>query len=247
MIFSVKKLSYAEIKIAEQEDDKACHDGSMLFILYKYRYTLNTSAPRPRNLSHSHEDEEYNFLKYEGVFEKPEILYSKDDFIMPHGGYYAVLKECIAKKIPWEVLLNAEPYLSRLKEADNTKEDHEDVASTIIRRVCEDFPDYFNREDLQAGFTWEELKNINDIPTEPMELFKIGEADLIKNHPDHYEEYKKHCEHKQQEWDRLYKSRLEAKQQALEAIYLAAEKFFLENDELPPKPQKGAGEAWQKG
>ena len=234
MKFSEKPLSPEEIKIAEQEDEAACRDGRLCFLELKYEYTVHASYPSHFGAYHCYVE---NIDGPCGGYEDYTPARPVKNFIMPHGGYYAVMKECIARKVPWEELLNAEPYLTWLREKQaEESQDHYKYVPAF--EIYENFSDYFNREKLQAGFTWEELRNNNDIPTEPMELFKIGKANLLKNYPDHYEEYKQHCEHKQQEWDRLYKPRLKAKQKARDAIYHAAMKFFLENDELPWRPDR---------
>ncbi len=242
MKFSEKPLTQEEIKIAEQEDEAACRDGRLRFLELKYKYTVHASYP-----SHSGA---YHCLGKD--VDGPCGGYNKDytparpekDFIMPHGGYYAVMKECIARKVPWEELLNAEPYLTWLREKQaEESQDHYKYVPAF--EVYESFPDYFNREELQAGFTWEQLME-TDLPPfepvemylEPMKLFKKREADLLKKPPEQYEKIKKYYEERQKVWEEQYLPRLEALEAARDAIIRAAMKFFLENDELPPKPAK---------
>ncbi len=248
MKFSEKPLTQEEIKIAEQEDEAACRDGRLRFLELKYKYTVHASYP-----SHSGA---YHCLMKEvdgpcGGYKEYTPARPVKNFIMPHGGYYAVMKECIARKIPWEELLNAEPYLTwlRKKQAEKSQDHYKYVPAF---EIYENFPEYFNRKELQAGFTWEELRE-NDHPfepkeiyLEPMKLFKKNEKDLLKKHPEHYDEVKQHFEKMQKDWVEQCLPRLKAWHAARGNICEAATKFFLENDELPPKPQKGAGEAWQK-
>nr|MCR5662010.1 hypothetical protein [bacterium] len=167
MKFSEKPLSPEEIKIAEQEDEAACRDGRLRFLELKYEYTVHASYP-----SHY-----YDYHVIELNIDGPCGGYNKDytparpekDFIMPHGGYYAVMKECIARKVPWEELLNAEPYLTWLREKQaEESQDHYKYVPAF--EIYENFSDYFNREELQAGFTCEELRNVSF--QSPMDYYK---------------------------------------------------------------------------
>ncbi len=247
MKFSEKPLTPEEIKTAEQEDESARRNGRMRFLGFKYRYAIHAPCPGyedPKALVRP-----LGICRAPGEYTPPPPI---KNFIMPHGGYYAVMKECIARKIPWEELLNAEPYLTRLrKEQAEKSQDHYKYVPAFS--IYQSFPDYFNRKELQAGFTWKQLMETDLPPFEPVEmylepmvLFKKREADLLKEPPEHYEEIKKYYEERQKVWEKRYLPRLEALGAARAAICRAATKFFLENDELPAKPQKGAGEAWQR-
>lgn len=241
MKFSEKPLSPEKIKIAEQEDEAACRDGRLCFLELKYEYTVHASCP-----SHY-----YDYHVIELNIDGPCGGYNKDytparpekDFIMPHGGYYAVMKECIARKVPWEELLNAEPYLTWLREKQaEESQDHYKYVPAF--EIYENFSDYFNRGELQAGFTWEELREndplfeLKEMYLEPMKLFKKNETDLLKKHPEHYDEVKKHFEKRQKEWEDQCLPRLNAWHSARWKICEAATKFFLENDELPWRPDR---------
>ena len=253
MLFSKNKLTLEEINIAEQEDEAACRDGRLRFLEMKYEYLLHTYPPSHSGAYHC-TIITIDAVSTADIYNDYKSVIPEKDYIMPHGGYYAVIKECIARKKTWEELLNAEPYLTWLKEKQAKEAEDEDEYDDEDRfpfyELCDEFPDYFNCKELQAGFALNELKK--DDPSverilEAIEIYDDDEDFLLKYHPDIYQEGQEIQKLGRQQWEEQYKRRLDAKQKAREAIYHAAKKFFLENDELPPKPQKGAGEAWQKG
>ena len=235
MKYSETELTPEEIKTAKQEDEEAYSDYRMLFIYYKYWFEFNLFPPKPEHLDPRRIiGEGWGVEHAYWLIKQPSESY----YIMHHGGYYAVMKECIARRTPWQVLLNAEPYLAELEEEKEKKSGYRvDIPLVHVDTIYSRFSDYFDLEELLNGFSWEELWE-DDKPVEPMELFKFSEADLLKNHPEHYDEYKKYCERKQVEWEEQCLPRLKAKHSAKDAVYHAAKKFFLENDELPPKPAK---------
>ncbi|MCR5660634.1 MAG: hypothetical protein K6G50_00705 [bacterium] len=238
MKFSENPLSPEEIKIAEQEDEAARLDGRLSFLEFKYKYAIHAYPP---TLRYDFQEETIEIDGACGGYEDYTPAPPVKDYVMPQGGLYAIMKECIARKIPWEELLDAEPYLTKLREE---QEEGMPKCLGLIPSfdIYERFPDYFNCKELQAGFTWKELRK-NEISVEEMtRLIRVyntfDDEYLSKSHPDIYHECKEIQKLGRQQWEEQYKRRMEAKRKARWEIYHAAEKFFLENDELPPKPAK---------